>query len=91
MFVTVFDHTIGPDRQLLYFKERFLPATFPGRDRMTHISHRLRQLGFDEKTIGFGPTEAEFERRLAELNLTRSLARPVEPKTSRVSQPRRAG
>jgi DNA phosphorothioation-associated putative methyltransferase len=29
MFVSVFDHTTGPDRQLLFFKERFLPSTYP--------------------------------------------------------------
>ncbi len=87
MFVTVFDHAAGSDRQFLYFKERFLPVTFPGHDRMTHISHRLRRLGFDEKTIGFGPTETELKRLLAERNLTCALTRRRRTGDSRPVKP----
>jgi len=75
MFVTVFDHSTGPDRQLLCFKERFLPPGHPGRPKMEQISDRLRKLRFDEKTIGYGPNQSEFEQLLQTQRLTKILTR----------------
>ena len=62
MFVTVFDHSTGPDRQVLCFKERFLPQDYPDRASMEEVSTQLRRLGFDEKTIGHGPDRYELEQ-----------------------------
>jgi hypothetical protein len=75
MFVTVFDHTTGTDQQLLCFKERFLPPDHPGRAKMEQISTRLRKLGFDEKSIGYGPTRSEFEQLLRTRRLTKILTK----------------
>jgi len=75
MFVTVFDHSTDPDRQLLCFKERFLPRNHPGREKMGQVSARLRRLGFDEKTIGYGPNRSEFDQLLRTQRLTKILTK----------------
>ncbi len=51
--VDVFDHT--QDRQLLYFKERFLDADDPERERLVVISEKLRRLGISDSSF-LGPT-----------------------------------
>ena len=55
LFVEVFDHSTGPKIQLLYFKERFITEAHPDRPSMEKFSNKLRRLGFDEDTIGYGP------------------------------------
>ncbi len=87
MFVTVFDHSTGPDRQLLFFKERFLPRDYPNHARMAQISARLRKLGFDERTIGYGPNRSEFEKFLQNRRLTRILTRHGSPSEGPPNQP----
>jgi DNA phosphorothioation-associated putative methyltransferase len=75
LFVTVFNHAEGPDRQLLYFKERFLPPEHPLRAKAGTFSKRLRKLGITEANVGYGPSEHSF-LQLAEANgLTRGLHR----------------
>jgi DNA phosphorothioation-associated putative methyltransferase len=61
LFVEVFDHTLGPKIQVLYFKERFVGPNYPNRVEMERFSAKLRKLGFNESTIGFGPSQQEFE------------------------------
>jgi DNA phosphorothioation-associated putative methyltransferase len=61
LFVEIFDHSVGPKTQLLYFKERFVGRDHPNRKAMEQFSAKLRTLGLSEATIGFGPTAAEFE------------------------------
>lgn len=61
LFVTVIDHTTGPEHQLLFFKERFLPKDHPERAKMEHFSAKLRKLGLRVETIGYGPTREEWE------------------------------
>ncbi len=61
LFVEIFDHSVGPKTQLLYFKERFVGRDHPKRKAMEQFSAKLRTLGLCEATIGFGPTAAEFE------------------------------
>lgn len=73
LFVTVFDHTSGPSHQVLYFKERFLPAAYPERKKMEQFSNRLRKLGFEERTIGYGPPLEEFQVLLDRHGLTMGL------------------
>lgn len=61
LFVEIFDHSVGPKTQLLYFKERFMGRDHPNRKAMEQFSAKLRALGLNEATIGFGPTAEEFE------------------------------
>lgn len=61
LFVTVIDHTTGPEHQLLFFKERFLPKDHPDRAKMARFSARLRKLGLREETIGHGPSKEKWE------------------------------
>ena len=37
LFVTVIDHTTGPEHQLLFFKERFLPKDHPDHSKMDRL------------------------------------------------------
>ena len=61
LFVTVIDHTTGPDHQLLFFKERFLAKDHPDRAKMARFAVKLRKLGLREETIGYGPTKEKWE------------------------------
>lgn len=61
LFVTVIDHTTGPEHQLLFFKERFLAKDHPDRAKMARFSAKLRKLGLREKTIGHGPSKEWWE------------------------------
>ena len=61
LFVTVIDHTTGPEHQLLFFKERFLPKEHPDRAKMARYSAKLRKLGLREDTIGHGPSKEMWE------------------------------
>jgi DNA phosphorothioation-associated putative methyltransferase len=70
-WVQVFDHSA--ERQLLYFKERFVSANHPGRATMENFSAKLRKLGFDEATIGRGPLRAELDALLAAKGLNENL------------------
>jgi DNA phosphorothioation-associated putative methyltransferase len=77
-FVNVFEYPAGPDRQLLFFKERFLPHDHPLRPKMAVLSNRLRNLGITEANIGHGIGKGEFEAATAKAGLTRSLTRRSE-------------
>jgi len=72
-FVEVFDHSKGPKIQLLYFKERFLPSEHPKRSEMEAFSAKLRKLGLDESSIGFGPDQQSFRELLLEAGLNEKL------------------
>lgn len=72
LFVNVIEPKPG-EIQLLYFKERFVKPGYVGFDAMAKRSARLRKLGFDEKTFGYGPTKTEFALLLEQNNLTRQL------------------
>jgi DNA phosphorothioation-associated putative methyltransferase len=61
LFVSVIDHTTGPERQLLFFKERFLAKDHPDRPKMDRFSAKLRKLGLREETIGYGPSKEKWE------------------------------
>jgi DNA phosphorothioation-associated putative methyltransferase len=61
LFVSVIDHTTGPEHQLLFFKERFLAKDHPDRPRMDRVSAKLRKLGLREETIGYGPSKEKWE------------------------------
>ena len=80
LFVEVFDHSNGPRTQLLYFKERFVGQTHPGRPAMAKFSSKLRKLGLDQDSIGLGPDKETFRELAAgaglnvELNPTRKKA-----------------
>jgi DNA phosphorothioation-associated putative methyltransferase len=60
-FVTVIDHTTGPEHQLLFFKERYLPKDHPERRKMDRFSAKLRKLGLREESIGYGPSREKWE------------------------------
>lgn len=63
--VDVFNH--AADGQLLYFKERFLDADDPERQRLLSISDLLRQLGVPDSTL-LGPRFPELRRIISEAN-----------------------
>ncbi|MGB8165988.1 MAG: DNA phosphorothioation-associated putative methyltransferase [Chthoniobacteraceae bacterium] len=73
LFVEVFDHSKGPRIQLLYFKERFVGRTHPGRPAMEKFSAKLSKLGLDQATIGLGPDRETFGTVLAEAGLNENL------------------
>ena len=74
LFVEVFDHSAGPRRQLLFFKERFVAQDYPNRAAMERFSVKLRQrLGLDEATIGYGPDKESFDARLKAAGLNANL------------------
>lgn len=60
LFVEVFDHALGPKIQLLFFKERFVGKDYPNRPLMEKFSLKVRKLGLNEQTIGFGPDKESF-------------------------------
>ncbi len=62
LFVSVIDHTTGPEHQLLFFKERFLAKDQLDRPKMDRFSAKLRKLGLREETIGFGPSKEQWEK-----------------------------
>lgn len=61
LFVTVIDHSTGPEHQLLFFKERFLAKDHPDRAKMARFSAKLHKLGLREESIGYGPTKQAWE------------------------------
>lgn len=61
LFVTVIDHTTGPEHQLLFFKERFLAKDHPDQKKMHRLSAKLRKLGLREETIGYGLPRERWE------------------------------
>ena len=73
LFVEVFDHSKGPRIQLLYFKERFVGRTYPGRAAMEKFSAKLSKLGLDQATIGLGPDKDSFLSLLAKAGLNENL------------------
>jgi DNA phosphorothioation-associated putative methyltransferase len=79
LFVLVVDHSEGETHQILFFKERFLPADYPGRESFEQYSKRLRKLGIHEGMLGpndqGAPSREEFESALEQVGLTRGLAR----------------
>jgi DNA phosphorothioation-associated putative methyltransferase len=73
LFVEVFDHSKGPRIQLLYFKERFVGRTHPGRPAMEKFSAKLSKLGLDPATIGLGPDKQIFLAAIAATGLNENL------------------
>ena len=73
LFVEVFDHSKGPRIQLLYFKEHFLPKEHPDGTNMQRFSAKLRKLGLDEMTIGFGPDKKSFRAMCTAAGLNENL------------------
>jgi DNA phosphorothioation-associated putative methyltransferase len=73
LFVNVFEYQNGPNGQLLFFKERFLPFDHPGRRQMEVMSQRLRKLGITEANCGHGIETGEFEAALEKAGLTKDL------------------
>lgn len=72
--VDVFDHT--SDRQLLYFKERYLDADDPERERLLLFSDKLRSLGVSDSAF-LGPSFVALKKMLCdsgETELVRELS-----------------
>jgi hypothetical protein len=72
-FVTVFDHTTGEDRQLLFFKERFVGPDFGFGNDVVGFTKRLNKFGLTAEVIGHGPSLARFDAFREERGLTPSL------------------
>lgn len=79
LFVEVIDHSKGPRIQVLYFKERYVAPDHPHRAKMEAVSKKLRKLGLDEKTIGYGPDMTSLATMLTSAGLTENLT-PIRPR-----------
>ena len=79
LFVEVYDHSTGPKIQLLFFKERFVGTEHPGRVAMEKFSVKLRKLGLDESTIGYGPDKQLFTDLLTKNGLSENLIAQRSP------------
>jgi DNA phosphorothioation-associated putative methyltransferase len=84
LFVEVFDHSKGPRIQLLYFKERYLGQTYPGRPAMEKFSAKLKKLGLDRAAIGLGPDKSSFQSMLGKAGLNEHL-NPTRKKAANVT------
>lgn len=73
LFVNVFESAPGPERQLLFFKERYLANDHPDRRKMETISRRLEALGITRANVGYGVSKGDFETALMKAGLTHSL------------------
>jgi DNA phosphorothioation-associated putative methyltransferase len=71
--VNIFEYGDAGSRQLLFFKERFVDAGFPGRSRMEQISRRLEMLGIRQPLLGpndqNAPSKTEFDALLERYRL----------------------
>jgi DNA phosphorothioation-associated putative methyltransferase len=63
-FVTVFEHRTGPERQVLLFKERFLPVKSLAWALAKRQSLKLRALGFSEAVNPYGTTLSILQKAL---------------------------
>jgi DNA phosphorothioation-associated putative methyltransferase len=77
--VNIFEYRDAGPRQLLFFKERFVDASFPGRSRMEQISRRLEMLGIRRAGLGpndhSAPSKAEFDALLERYRLRPDLTK----------------
>lgn len=73
LFVNVFEHPPGDDRQLLFFKERFMAKDHPDRRKMEILSTRLRKMGVTEANVGHGISKGDFEQAIAKAGLSKDL------------------
>ena len=69
-WVQVFDHS--NERQLLFFKERFVAPNHPRRAGMERVSIELRKLGLNDKSL-LGPDKESFDRLLEAAGLNADL------------------
>lgn len=72
--IDVFDHTTREDRQLLFFKERFVAEHYPAYSKWLRYGNRLRKLGFREE-IRNEPNKKAFTAFLEAQGLTKGLAK----------------
>jgi DNA phosphorothioation-associated putative methyltransferase len=77
--VNIFEYRDAGPRQLLFFKERFVDASLPGRSRMEQISRRLEMLGIRQAGLGpndqSAPSKAEFDALLERYRLRPDLTK----------------
>lgn len=77
--VNIFEYGDAATRQLLFFKERFVDADFPGRSRMEQVSRRLEMLGIRQGALGVNdqsaPSKAEFDSLLDRYRLRPDLTK----------------
>jgi hypothetical protein len=71
-WVEVFDHS--QEGQLLFYKERLLPASDPRQKQLQSFSTKLRRLGISE-AFGARPCLAEFTQMLEDAGLNKNLNR----------------
>ena len=72
-FVTVFDDTEQPDKQLLFFKERFVAKDYLFKKNTKLFASRLNSIGISEELIGHGLKKSEFNEIKERLGLTEAL------------------
>ena len=67
LFVRVFDYSTNEHKQLLYFKERFLPKGYPGIREIVGFGKKLRNLGLAPDALGPNDCDAPTPVMLAAL------------------------
>jgi DNA phosphorothioation-associated putative methyltransferase len=85
LFVTVLDQRHAQEQQLLYFKERYVGPNYPNLPKFQQIGARLRKLGLNPATIGYGPSKADFEAMLKRSGLKVDLTRRPSGPSNRPS------
>jgi DNA phosphorothioation-associated putative methyltransferase len=77
--VNIFEYGAAAGRQLLFFKERFVDADFPGRSKMVQVSRRLEMLGIRQASLGSNdqnaPSKTEFDSLLDRYRLRPDLTK----------------
>lgn len=56
--IDIFDHRSEEKQEVLYFKERYVSAAHPGREKWKEFSEALKNLGLDF-SVGYGPSQQE--------------------------------
>ena len=78
LWVEVFDHSA--QGELLYYKERFLAADDPQRERLLSLAQHLRGLGIPEATF-LGPRLPQLGAMLAQSGVKRLVMDAMTPQT----------
>jgi DNA phosphorothioation-associated putative methyltransferase len=87
LFVTVLEQRHAQERQILYFKERFVGPDYPNLATFRRIGVRLRKLGLDPATLGYGPSKSEFDALLRRAGLRADLTRrPASPSGAEIER-----
>jgi DNA phosphorothioation-associated putative methyltransferase len=70
--IDIFNHQVGPNQQLLYFKDSYVTNEHPKYPKWKKFADKLREFGFNDKDP-IGPSKQEFIDFIKEKDLTINL------------------